>query len=202
MISVKEKSNKAFDVLKEAFGYKNKMQSPKIVKVVVSSGVGSQKDKKKLELIADRLAKITGQKAAVRGAKQSISNFKTRQGDTVGYQITLRGKRMVEFLDRLLNIALPRTRDFRGISAKGIDAVGNYTLGIKEHVIFPETSDEDIKDVFGLAITVVTTSKDAKETRQYLEHIGFPFKKIETNSVIDIGGAKKREERKKKEKKA
>ena len=206
MISVKEKNNKAFDALKGTFGYKNPMQSPRITKVVISSGVGSQKDKKKLELIADRLAKITGQKAAVRGAKQSISNFKTRQGDTVGYQVTLRGKRMVEFLDRLLNIALPRTRDFRGISAKGIDAVGNYTLGIGEHVIFPETSDEDIKDVFGLAVTVVTTSRDKKETRSYLEHMGFPFKKVESNVSIEIGGAKKREDKKeskkKKEKKA
>src|SRR4051812_32977937 len=105
MKSVKEKNNTAFASLKGSFGYKNPMQAPRLVKVVVSSGVGSLKDKKKLEFIADRLSKITGQKPAARGAKQSISNFKTRQGDTVGYQTTLRGKRMQDFLDRLINIA-------------------------------------------------------------------------------------------------
>src|SRR4051812_47241703 len=126
---VKEKNAATFDALKGQFGYTNKMQAPKLVKVVISAGIGSVKDKKKIELIADRVARITGQKAAVRGAKQSISNFKTRQGDPVGYQVTLRGGRMNEFLDRLLNIALPRTRDFRGISPKSIDQMGNYTLG-------------------------------------------------------------------------
>jgi large subunit ribosomal protein L5 len=114
------------------------------------------------------LARITGQKVAPRGAKQSISNFKIRQGDVVGYQVTLRGKRMNEFFDRLLNIALPRTRDFRGISIRGIDEMGNYTLGIKEHSIFPETSDEDIRDVFGLALTVVTSSKIKQKQRPFL----------------------------------
>ncbi len=147
MKTVKEKNNNAFEVLKDTLGLKNKMQAPRLVKVVVSSGIGSQKDKKKIELIGDRLGKITGQKPAVRGAKQSISNFKSRQGDPVGYQITIRGKRMYDFLDRLLNIALPRTRDFRGISARSLDDMGNYTIGIKEHTIFPETTDEDIKDI-------------------------------------------------------
>jgi large subunit ribosomal protein L5 len=179
MKSVKEKNNTSFESLKATFGYSNTMQAPHLVKVVVASGVGSQKDKKKLELIADRLSKITGQKPAVRGAKQSISNFKTRQGDTVGYQITLRGERMYDFLDRLINIGFPRTRDFRGISARATDAMGNYTAGIKEHTIFPETADEDIKDVFGMAITVVTTAKKPEETKAFLEHLGFPFKKVE-----------------------
>lgn len=181
MKTVKEKNNNSFEVLKDAFGFKNKMQAPRLVKVVVSSGIGSQKDKKKIELIGDRLAKITGQKPAVRGAKQSISNFKSRQGDPVGYQVTLRGKRMYDFLDRLLNIALPRTRDFRGISARSLDEMGNYTIGIKEHSIFPETSDEDIKDVFGMAITVVTTSGDKKQTKAFLDHLGFPFKSAEAD---------------------
>ena len=179
MKTVKEKNNTSFETLKEKFSLKNTMQAPKLVKVVVSSGIGSVKDKKKIELVGDRLARITGQKPAVRGAKQSIANFKTRQGDTVGYQVTLRGKRMYDFLDRLLNIALPRTRDFRGISARSVDAMGNYTLGIKEHTIFPETADEDIKDIFGLAVTVVTTSNNKDQTTAFLEHLGFPFKKAD-----------------------
>ncbi|MDQ3014913.1 MAG: 50S ribosomal protein L5 [bacterium] len=177
--TTKEKNSEAFATMKGAFGYKNVMQAPKLEKVIVSSGVGKQKDKKKLEFIADRLGRITGQKASARGAKQSISNFKTRQGDIVGYQITLRGQRMYDFLDRFLNIALPRTRDFRGISADSIDEMGNYTLGIKEHSIFPETADEDIKDVFGLAVTVVTSSSDKEQTKAFLSHLGFPFKKID-----------------------
>ncbi|MBX4198436.1 50S ribosomal protein L5 [Candidatus Parcubacteria bacterium] len=179
MQTIKEKNNAAFASLKGSFGYTNQMEAPTLEKVIVSAGVGSQKDKKKLELIIDRLTKITGQKPAPRGAKHSVSNFKTRQGDVVGYQITLRGKRMYDFLDRLLNIALPRTRDFRGISLKSIDEMGNYTLGIREHTIFPETADEDIKDIFGLAVTVVTSSKDNKVTKAYLTHLGFPFKKAE-----------------------
>ena len=179
MNSVKEKQNKAFDHLKEKFGYTNPMQAPRFVKVVVSSGIGSTKDKKKIELIADRLAKITGQKASLKGSKKSIASFKVRQGDPVGYQITLRGPHMFGFLDKLLNVGLPRTRDFRGISAKSADNMGNYSLGIKEHVIFPETTDEEIKDVFGLGVTVVTTSTDKEQTKAFLEYIGFPFKKEE-----------------------
>ena len=177
MESIKEKTGKAFEALKGEFGYKNAMQAPKIIKVVISSGVGSQKDKKKIELIADRLSKITGQKAARKGAKISIAAFKVREGDPVGMQITLRGHRMYDFLDRLINIALPRTKDFRGISANGIDEMGNYTLGIKENTIFPESGDEDLKDVFGLAATVVTNVKNAAETKAFLTHLGFPFKK-------------------------
>lgn len=179
MESVKVKNNKGYEHLKAQFGFKNRMQAPRLVKVVVSSGVGSIKDKKRIEMIGKRISEITGQKAAPRGAKQSISNFKTRQGDTVGYQVTLRGQRMYDFLDRFLNVALPRTRDFRGISAKSIDDVGNYTVGIKEHNVFPETADEDIKDVFGMAITTVTTSSDKAVTKAFLEYLGFPFKKTE-----------------------
>ena len=198
MISVKEKINTAFEAMKGSFGYKNAMQAPRVVKVVVSTGVGSQKDKKKLEFIADRIGRITGQKPASRGAKQSVSNFKTRQGDVIGYQVTMRGKRMYDFLDRLLNISLPRTRDFRGITARSIDEMGNYTLGIREHSIFTETSDEDIKDIFGLAVTVVTTSNDKDQTKAFLAHIGFPFKKVE-NDVVEVKEVKKAVKRKKKE---
>ena len=131
MESIKAKTKKSFDVLKSDFGYKNVMQAPKIQKVVVSVGTGSRFDKKKIELVADRIAKITGQKPSRRGAKISIAAFKVRQGDTIGMQVTLRGQRMYDFLDRLVNIALPRTKDFRGISTNGIDQMGNYTLGIR-----------------------------------------------------------------------
>ncbi len=177
METLKEKSNKSFDALKEEQGYKNRMQAPKILKVVVSSGTGSFKDKNKLSIVEDRMSKITGQKPSGRPAKKSVANFKTRQGDIVGYQVTLRGKRMYDFLDRLINIALPRTKDFRGISPDAADEMGNYTLGIKEHTIFPETSDEELKDVFGMAITIVTTAKTKKELLALLNHLGFPFKK-------------------------
>jgi len=155
------------------------MQTPKIEKVVVSVGFGSikDKDKKKIDLIADRLSKITGQKPASRAAKKSIASFKLREGEPIGYQVTLRGPRMVGFLDKLLNIALPRTRDWRGIQTKAIDEIGNLTIGIKEHTIFPETSDEELKDVFGMAITVVTAAKSKEEAKAFLTHLGFPFRK-------------------------
>lgn len=177
MILIKEKQNKAFNVLKSLFGYKNKMQMPKIKKLVISVGIGSLKDKNKIKVIQDRLAKITGQKEAARAAKKAIATFKTRQGDILGYQVTLRGQRMYDFLDRLIHIAIPRMRDFRGLDAKSIDEMGNFTLGIKEHTVFPETADEDLKDVFGFSITVVTTSKNKEEAKEYLKSLGFPFKK-------------------------
>jgi large subunit ribosomal protein L5 len=177
MQTMKEKVIKSFDAMKADFGYKNKMQAPRIEKVVVSAGVGSFKDKKKIDLALDRLSKITGQKPIKKGAKQSLAAFKVRQGDTVGIQITLRGKRMYDFLDRLIHIAIPRTKDFRGISPKGIDEMGNYTLGIKENTIFPESSDEDLKDVFGMAVTVNTSISDKAETKAFLTYLGFPFKK-------------------------
>lgn len=177
MESTKIKTANAFEALKSDFGYKNKMQAPKIEKLVVSAGVGSIKDKKKIELVADRLSKITGQKPVKKGAKISIASFKTRQGDIVGMQVTLRGQRMYDFLDKLIHVAIPRTKDFRGIGTTGVDEMGNYTMGIKENTIFPECGDEELKDVFGLAITVVTNIKNPKETRAFLNHLGFPFKK-------------------------
>lgn len=182
MKSIKEKQKEAFTHLKEKMGYSNVMQAPRLVKVVVGAGVGSFKDKKKIEIVQDRLAKITGQKPAIRGAKKSIASYKTRQGDIVGTQVTLRGNRMYGFLDKLLNIALPRTKDFRGIPAKSIDEIGNITIGVPEHTIFPEAVDEDLRDVFGMGITVVTTAKNAKEARSYLEYLGFPFKRDEATA--------------------
>ena len=152
------------------------MQGPRITKVVVSSGVGKKRDKKQIELIEDRLAKITGQKPSARPAKISIASFKVREGDTVGLQVTLRGARMYDFIDKLIHIALPRTRDFRGLSAKAIDDMGNITVGIKEHTIFPETSDEDLKDVFGFAVTIVTTAKSRAEAEAFFRHLGLPLR--------------------------
>jgi len=183
MPTVKEKQNKMFDTLKGEFKYKNKMQAPKVVKVVLSSATGSIKDPKKKELIADRLTKISGQKVSPRAAKKSVASFKIRQGDQIGYQVTLRGPRMFDFLEKLVNVSLPRTRDFRGVKLSALDDLGNFTLGIKEHTIFPETSDEELKDVFGLAVTIVTTSKDKKQTEKFLESLGFVFRKTEANQT-------------------
>ncbi len=176
-VGLKAKVKDAYTHLKATQGYRNVSQSPRIVKVVISAGTGSFKDRKKGELALDRITKITGQRPSVKGAKQSLAAFKIRQGDPVGLQVTLRGERMYAFLDKLVNIALPRTKDFRGIPLTGIDEMGNYTLGIKEHTIFPETSDEELKDVFGLAATIVTTAKTREELKAFLEYLNFPFRK-------------------------
>ncbi len=177
MQTIKEKSNISFKNLEKTLSLRNVMQTPRLIKAVVSVGTGSFKDKKKNEVVQDRLTKITGQKPAPRGAKKSIASFKSRQGDVIGFQVTLRGKRMQDFLDRLLNIALPRTKDFKGLSTDSIDEMGNLTIGIKEHTIFPETVDEELKDVFGLSVTVVTTASDKESARALFSHLGFPFKK-------------------------
>lgn len=162
-----------------SFGYKTKLAAPRLVKIVVSSGTGSgmKKDREKNETIIDRLTKITGQKPTLRIAKKSVASFKVRQGDPIGVAVTLRGARMQHFLDKLVHIAIPRTKDFRGIDRKVVDNIGNMTLGIKEHTIFPETSDEDLRDVFGFAITLVSTAKSKAEAIAYFEHLGIPFKK-------------------------
>lgn len=177
MKTVKEKEKNIFKVLSAEFGYKNQMQAPKLLKIVLSSGVGSFKDKKKIDIVKDRLAKISGQKVATKGAKQSIASFKVREGDPVGIQVTLRGSRMLEFLDKLLNIALPRTKDFRGLSTSSVDEMGNVSIGLREHTIFPETTDEELKDVFGIGVTVVTTARNKKEAIAFFDKLGFPFKK-------------------------
>jgi large subunit ribosomal protein L5 len=176
MMLTKEKQQTAYDALSGGFGYTNRLQSPRLVKVVVSTGTGSGKDKARKEFIAERLARITGQKPASRSAKQSIAQFKIRQGDVVGYQVTLRGARMYDFLDKLLHVALPRTRDFRGITKTAVDDLGNITIGIKENTIFPETADEDLKDVFGFAVTLVTTAKSKPEAEAFFRHLGIPLK--------------------------
>jgi large subunit ribosomal protein L5 len=175
---IQKQQKTAFDTLKESVGLVNRMQTPRIEKVVVSVGVGKMgKEKGRMELVADRLGKITGQKPVVRGAKKSIATYKTRLGDTVGYQVTMRGARAEDFLNRLIHIALPRTKDFKGVPLGALDEMGNYTLGIKEHSVFAETSDEELKDVFGMAVTIVTTARDKKIAEAYLRHLGLPFRK-------------------------
>jgi large subunit ribosomal protein L5 len=177
MQTLTETQQHAFEALKDAQGYRNTFETPTVEKVVLSTGIGKIADPKKIELIQDRLARISGQKPAPRGAKKSVASFKVREGDVIGYQITLRGERMRDFLDKLIHVALPRMRDFRGLKSSAIDELGNMTIGISEHTIFPETSDEDQRDVFGFAVTIVTTAKSKKEAEAYLRYLGLPLKK-------------------------
>jgi large subunit ribosomal protein L5 len=176
---VKEKIETTLEALKKEFGYKNFFQAPKVLKVVVNTGIGSVQNKEQRKLIEDRLSLITGQKVAYCGAKKSIASFKLREGDIIGYRVTLRGQRMHDFLEKLFHIALPRKKDFKGISRKSVDEMGNMTIGIPEHTIFPETPDEELKNVFGFSVTIVTNSSDKKEAEAFLEHLGTPFKEKE-----------------------
>lgn len=164
--------------MKSEFGYKNPLQAPKLMKVSISVGTGMamKKDQKRNELVMDRLAKITGQLGSLRAAKKSVASFKIRQGDPIGVLVTLRGENMYAFLDKFFNIAIPRTKDFRGIDRKVVDNMGNATIAVKEHTIFPETNDEELKDVFGFAVTIVTSAKSKKEATKFFELIGVPFK--------------------------
>lgn len=177
--SVKELEKEAFKTLSKEFGYKNVLAAPRFTKVTVSVATGSaiKRDKKRNELVMDRLAKITGQKPTLRKAKKSVASFKTREGDQIGVAVTLRGARMYGFLDKVINVSLPRTKDFRGLNRTSVDAIGNMTFGVKEHIIFPEIKDEELKDVFGMAITMGTTAKTKEEATKFLELIGVPFKK-------------------------
>lgn len=177
MISFKEKYNKALPNLKKELGTDNVMAIPQIKKVVVSSGTGKAKDKNRNKLVSERLAIITGQKVSPRVAKKSIATFKLREGDVIGFSATMRGARMYAFLDKLVNIAFPRMRDFQGIDPKAIDEMGNLTIGIKENTIFPETSDEDLKDVFGFSVTIVTDAKTKDQALKLFTALNFPFKK-------------------------
>ncbi len=175
METTQTKLASAFAALKGTFGYTNVMQTPKLEKIVVSVGTGRVSDKQREALIRDRLSLITGQKASPRPAKQSIASFKLRAGEIIGYQITLRGKRMVHFMDKLVHIALPQTRDFRGLKATAIDDMGNITIGIKDSTIFPECGDDELKDSFSLAVTIVTTAKTKAEAEAFLRHVGLPL---------------------------
>ncbi len=177
-IPVKEKQKIAFEELKKSGAISNIMEAPKLEKVVISVGAGRVKDdKRKLAVIEDRLAKITGQKASPAAARKSIATFKVREGEITGYKVTLRGDRMFEFVDKFINISLPRTRDFRGIKLSSIDQMGNLTIGIKEHIVFPETSDEEINDIFGLSVTFTTSAKNREDAEVFFKAIGIPFRK-------------------------
>ena len=177
MINSREKFKKAIPELKKTLGVSNDMAVPRLEKVIISVGTGSLKDKKKFATITDRLTKITGQKPKSTAAKQSIATFKLRQGDVSGAMVTLRGARMYDFLDRLIHVAIPRERDFRGLKSTSVDEMGNLSIGFKEHTIFPETSDEDIKDVFPFGVTLVTTAHSKKEALALFAVLGIPFKK-------------------------
>ncbi len=164
--------------LMERFEYKNVMEAPKLNKVVLNIGLGSSKDNPKaVEGAVRDIEKITGQKPVVTKAKKSIANFKLREGMIIGAKVTLRGKKMYDFLDKLMNISLPRVRDFRGVSSSSFDGRGNYTIGIKEQLIFPEIEYDDIDQIRGMDISVVTTSKTDEEAKVFLELMGMPFRK-------------------------
>lgn len=184
MESVKTKQQTAFDALKEAFGYTNTMEAPRLEKVVINVGTGSVKDNDKIAVIEDRLRRITGQQPVRTQAKKSIASFGVRQGNPVGFQLTLRGERMTAFMDKLINIAIPRMKDFHGLPVKPVDEMGNYTLGVREHTIFPETSDEELKNVFGMGITLVTTAESRDEAEAFLRHIGLPFAPTEQTGSV------------------
>ncbi len=163
--------------MQKEFGIKNVMAVPKVEKVVVHVGIGKiTKDDKAVDKIANDLAKLTGQKSVFRKAKKSIASFKVREGVNIGLMITLRGKRMYHFMDRLISIALPRSKDFRGIDTKNFDKNGNLNLGIKESSIFPEVTYETLKDIFSLEVTVATTARDKQKGIILLKLMGFPIK--------------------------
>ncbi|MCX7698699.1 MAG: 50S ribosomal protein L5 [Candidatus Goldbacteria bacterium] len=169
---------KIIDKLMKEFNYKNVNQVPKLLKIVINMGVGeATQNIKVLDQAVDDLAAITGQKPIITRSKKSISNFKLRRNIPIGCKVTLRGDRMYEFLDRLISIALPRVRDFNGISRDSFDGRGNYTLGIKEHIIFPEVKYDKIIQILGMDISFVTSAKTDKEAMGLLESFGMPFRK-------------------------
>lgn len=174
---LKEKyTNEVVPAMKEKFGYKNVMEIPKLDKIVLNMGLGSEKDNPKgLENACDELAQISGQKAYICKAKKSVANFKLREGMNIGAKVTLRGDRMYYFADKLMNIVLPRVRDFRGMSDKAFDGRGNYAMGLKEQLIFPEINYDDVDKVRGMDIVFVTTAKTDEEARELLDLMGMPF---------------------------
>ena len=171
-------SNEIKDAMVKKFGYKNVMQIPKLDKIVINMGVGEAKENAKvLDTAIKDLETITGQKAVVTRAKKSVANFKLREGMPIGCKVTLRGEKMYEFTDRLVNLALPRVRDFRGVNPDAFDGRGNYALGIKEQLIFPEIEYDKVDKVIGMDIIFVTTAETDEEARELLTLFGMPFKK-------------------------
>ncbi len=166
----------AVPALKQKFGYKNPMQVPKLEKIVINMGLGDCKDNvKALESAVEELSQIAGQKPLVTKAKKSIANFKLREGMNVGAKVTLRGERMEQFFDKLVSIALPRVRDFRGVSAKAFDGRGNYALGVREQLIFPEINYDKVEKIRGMEMIIVTSARTDEEARELLSLLGMPF---------------------------
>ncbi len=166
----------AVPALQQKFGYKNPMEIPRLEKVIINMGLGDTKDNAKaLEVAVDELSQIAGQKPLITKAKKSIANFKLREGMNVGAKVTLRGVRMEEFVDKLISIALPRVRDFRGVSAKAFDGRGNYALGVREQLIFPEINYDKVDKIRGMEMIFVTTAKTDEEAKELLSLLGMPF---------------------------
>ncbi len=164
------------DKLSQEFGYQNVHQVPRLTKIVVNIGLGeATQNPKLLDNAVEELAQITGQRPVVRRARKSVANFKLREGQSIGTMVTLRGERMWEFLDRLVSVALPRVRDFKGVSAKAFDGRGNYTLGIREQIIFPEINYDKVERITGMNVTVCTTAQTDAEAKALLTHLGVPF---------------------------
>lgn len=170
--------NEVVSTLSEKFGYKSVMSVPRLQKIVVSQGIGDAVgDKKLIDSAIQDVSTITGQRAVATISKKDISNFKLRKGMPIGTKVTLRGDKMYEFLDRLLSVALPRTRDFRGVSAKGFDGSGNFNMGVKEHIIFPEIDIDKVSRIMGMDITFVTNAETDEEAKALMDAFGFPFTK-------------------------
>lgn len=176
---LKEKyKNEVVASLTEKFGYKTVMRVPKFQKIVISQGIGDAVgDKKLVDAAVNDLSTITGQKAIATYSKKDISNFKLRKGMPIGTKVTLRGDKMYEFLDRLISVALPRTRDFRGVKASGFDGRGNFNMGIKEHIVFPEIDIDKVNRIMGMDVTFVTSAETDEEAKALLDSFGFPFTK-------------------------
>ena len=174
----KKYKDEVVPALVKKFGYKSIMQTPKLEKICINRGVnGAVADKKLVDVALDELSQISGQKAVATFSKKDISNFKLRKGMPIGARVTLRGERMYEFLDRLISVALPRVRDFKGINDKSFDGRGNYTLGVTEQIIFPEIDIDKVNKITGMDITFVTTGKNNEEAYELLKELGMPFKK-------------------------
>ena len=164
--------------LENKFGYKNPMEVPKLVKIVISSGLGDIKDNaKSIQIAQNELKQITGQQPILTKAKKSVANFKVREGMTIGLKVTLRGRMMYDFYDKFISIALPRVRDFRGVPSESFDGKGNYCMGVKEQLIFPEIQYDQVEKIRGMDICIVTTAKSDEEARELLRALGMPFKK-------------------------
>lgn len=178
MVTLKQKFAKEIaPEMMNTFGYKNKMEIPKLVKIIVSRGVGeATQDAKVIKIAADELTQITGQLAAVRKAKSSIATFKLKKGDPIGCMVTLRGERMYRFMDKLINICLPKIRDFKGVSPDSFDGAGNYNMGLREQLIFPEINYDKVDKIRGMNLTIVTSAKTDDEARGLLKLMGMPFR--------------------------